>query len=87
MCAGKPGKYPALLRVPGAGVRGYAGAIVEAEKGMITLEIGIHGIPVTLEPSVYASLSREVFIDINIRIGTIVMKFIINASIWDVYVR
>lgn len=54
----KPGKYPALLRVPGAGVRGYAGAIVEAEKGMITLEIGIHGIPVTLEPSVYASLSQ-----------------------------
>ena len=52
----KPGKYPALLRVPGQGVRGYAGAIVEAEKGMITLEIGIHGIPVTLEPSVYASL-------------------------------
>lgn len=54
----KPGKYPALLRVPGAGVRGYSGAIAEAEKGIITLEIGIHGIPVTLEPSVYVSLSQ-----------------------------
>lgn len=54
----KPGKYPALLRVPGAGVRGYGGAIAEAEKGIITLEIGIHGIPVTLEPSVYANLAQ-----------------------------
>ena len=54
----KPGKYPALLRVPGAGVRGYSGAIAEAEKGIITLEIGIHGIPVTLEPSVYVSLGQ-----------------------------
>lgn len=83
----KPGKYPALLRVPGAGVRGYAGAIVEAEKGMITLEIGIHGIPVTLEPSVYASLSQGVFTDTISELGQFVMKFIINASIWDVYVR
>lgn len=54
----KPSKYPALLRVPGAGVRGYSGAIAEAEKGIITLEIGIHGIPVTLEPSVYVSLGQ-----------------------------
>lgn len=54
----KPGKYPALLRVPGAGVRGYAGAIAEAEKGIITLEIGIHGILVTLDPSVYANLGQ-----------------------------
>ncbi len=52
----KPGKYPALLRVPGAGVRGYGGNIAMAEKGMITLEIGIHGIPVNLDPSVYSSL-------------------------------
>jgi cephalosporin-C deacetylase-like acetyl esterase len=27
-----------------------------AERGMITLEIGIHGIPVTMDPSVYLSL-------------------------------
>lgn len=53
-----PGKYPALLRVPGAGVRGYAGAIAEAEKGIITLEVGIHGIPVTLDRTVYTALGQ-----------------------------
>ena len=38
-----PGKYPALLRVPGAGIRPYYGDIQTAEKGAITLEIGVHG--------------------------------------------
>ena len=52
----KEGKYPAILRVPGAGVRAYAGDIATAEKGFITLEIGIHGIPVTMDPSVYNNL-------------------------------
>jgi cephalosporin-C deacetylase len=54
----KEGKYPAILRVPGAGVRPYGGMIAEAEKGFITLEVGIHGVPVTLEPAVYDNLSR-----------------------------
>ena len=49
----KPGKYPALLRVPGAGVRPYFGVIDIAEYGIITFEIGIHGIPVTMEESFY----------------------------------
>lgn len=52
----KEGKYPALLKVPGAGVRPYGGDVAMAEKGMITLEIGIHGIPVTMEPGVYTDL-------------------------------
>jgi cephalosporin-C deacetylase-like acetyl esterase len=52
----KEGKYPALLRVPGAGIRPYKGDIANAEKGIITLEIGIHGIPVNLDESVYANL-------------------------------
>lgn len=52
------GKYPAILRVPGAGVRGYNGDVGNAEKGVITLEIGIHGIPVTLNPSVYNDLRQ-----------------------------
>jgi len=52
----KPGKYPALLRVPGAGIRPYNGDVATAEKGVITLEIGIHGVPVTMDPSVYANL-------------------------------
>jgi cephalosporin-C deacetylase len=49
----KRGKYPALLRVPGAGVRPYSGVIDLAEYGIITFEIGIHGIPVTMDESVY----------------------------------
>ncbi|MFN8353608.1 MAG: acetylxylan esterase [Spirosomataceae bacterium] len=57
----KEGKYPALLRVPGAGARPYNGDIITAEKGIITLEIGIHGIPVTMEPSVYADLMAGAF--------------------------
>lgn len=53
----KEGKYPALLRVPGAGIRPYNGDIATAEKGVITLEIGIHGIPVNMDLSQYANLS------------------------------
>jgi cephalosporin-C deacetylase len=53
----KPGKYPALLRVPGAGIRPYSGDITTAEKGVITLEIGIHGIPVTMDLNQYTVLS------------------------------
>jgi cephalosporin-C deacetylase-like acetyl esterase len=49
----KKGKYPALLRVPGAGIRPYAGHIAGADNGYITIEIGIHGIPVTMEQNVY----------------------------------
>lgn len=52
----KEGKYPALLRVPGAGIRPYAGDVRTAERGVITLEIGIHGIPLTLDPAVYGDL-------------------------------
>lgn len=54
----KPGKYPALLRVPGAGVRPYGGDIYTASKGAVTLEIGIHGIPVTMQQSVYDDLGQ-----------------------------
>jgi cephalosporin-C deacetylase len=53
----KPGKYPAILKVPGAGVRPYAGDARTAGMGFITLEIGIHGIPVNLDPEVYNNLA------------------------------
>jgi cephalosporin-C deacetylase-like acetyl esterase len=56
----KEGKYPALLQVPGAGVRAYAGDIANAEKGIITFQIGIHGIPVTMDPSVYLDLGSGI---------------------------
>lgn len=52
----KEGKYPALLRVPGAGIRPYNGDIATAEKGVITFEIGIHGIPVNMDLNQYAYL-------------------------------
>jgi cephalosporin-C deacetylase-like acetyl esterase len=52
------GRYPAILRVPGAGVRPYHGDVTNAEKGVITLEIGIHGIPVTMEEPVYDNLRQ-----------------------------
>ena len=52
----KEGKYPALLQVPGAGVRAYGGDIATAEKGIITFQIGIHGVPVDMIPSVYTDL-------------------------------
>lgn len=53
-----PGKYPAMLKVPAAGVRSYSGDVTSAEKGIITLEIGAHGIPVTLPEEVYSDLSQ-----------------------------
>ena len=54
----KPGKYPAILRVPGAGIRPYAGDSRTADSGIITLEIGIHGIPVNLDAQVYDNLAN-----------------------------
>lgn len=51
-----PGKYPAILRVPGAGVRPYPGDIATAERGAITFEIGVHGIPVNMAKPVYNDL-------------------------------
>jgi cephalosporin-C deacetylase-like acetyl esterase len=51
-----PGRYPAVLHVPGAGVRPYRGDTELAARGAITLEIGIHGIPVNLPQHVYDQL-------------------------------
>jgi cephalosporin-C deacetylase-like acetyl esterase len=51
------GKYPAVLRVPGAGVHSFTGDRALAARGVITLEIGIHGIPVNLPQQVYANLA------------------------------
>lgn len=52
------GKFPALLQVPGAGIRPYNGDVYKATQGVITLQIGIHGIPVILDPGVYQDLGR-----------------------------
>ena len=53
----KPGKYPALLKVPGAGARPYYGDTALAHKGIITFEIGIHGITVTQPNQFYYDLA------------------------------
>lgn len=52
------GRYPALLSVPGAGVRAYSGLAELAARGLITFQIGIHGIPVTQPQAVYDGLGR-----------------------------
>ncbi len=53
------GKYPAILEVPGAGIRPYRGRVDLAERGIISLQIGIHGMPVNLPQEVYDSLGRS----------------------------
>lgn len=50
-------KYPAILQVPGAGIRPYSGDLAKAARGAIVLQIGIHGIPIDMAPEVYANLS------------------------------
>lgn len=52
------GPFPAVLEVPGAGIRPYSGRMDLAEAGIISLQIGIHGIPVNLDPGVYQDLMR-----------------------------
>lgn len=51
----KKGSYPAVLQVPGAGIRSYRG--VNLGDNIITLEIGIHGIPMDMSQEVYRNLS------------------------------
>lgn len=50
------GESAAILYLPGAGVSKIQPAMQMAEKGVITLAIGIHGIPLTMEKQVYADL-------------------------------
>lgn len=52
----RPGKYPAMLVVPGAGVRPYFPSVATARKGVIHLTIGIHGIPVDRDSLLYNEL-------------------------------
>ena len=52
----KPGKYPAVYKVPGAGCRPYEGDLGWAARGVIVFEIGIHGVPVTNPRSFYTYL-------------------------------
>lgn len=52
-------QHPAILEVPGAGVRPYKGTADDyAKAGIITLQMGIHGIPVNLPDYVYNDLKH-----------------------------
>ena len=53
----KPGRYPAILHLPGAGVRPYTGDSWTAAMGVIVLDIGIHGISVTQPKELYDQLA------------------------------
>lgn len=59
----KEGKYPAILRFPGAGIGEKGGDIAHAAKGAIVLELGIHGIPVDLSGRIYSDLGSGVLSD------------------------
>lgn len=50
----KEGHYPAVIQVPGAGIRPYNG--VDYGENVISLEIGIHGISVNMPQEVYHNL-------------------------------
>lgn len=52
----KPGKYPAILYAPWAGVYAAVPEISAAEKGFITFSFNIHGIPNTLNKQAYTDL-------------------------------
>lgn len=59
------GPLPAVLELPGAGVRLYRGQRELAEQGLITLQMGIHGIPLDMPLSVYEDLNRGALLDYN----------------------
>lgn len=54
------GPFPAMMVPPGAGIRKLTGEKQWAERGFITLQIGIHGIPVTLPQELYAALGGAI---------------------------
>src|SRR5690606_16629108 len=55
----KEGKYPAIIRFPGAGVIPLSGDINTANKGFITLDLNIHSIPISQDREVYVNLQKN----------------------------
>ncbi|MBO7219868.1 MAG: acetylxylan esterase [Alistipes sp.] len=62
----KPGKHPAVLQVPGANVRSYKidKNLVDL-KSVVTLIVGIHGIPIDMKGDVYDNLKYGALKDYN----------------------
>jgi len=62
LCVPKaPGRYPAIFNPPGAGIHKIKGSPETAKEGIITLQIGIHGIPLNMEESEYKKLANTTF--------------------------
>ena len=61
----KPGKHPAILRVPGAGVRSYTPMTELDLANYVSLQVGIHSIPVNLPKDVYRNLARGALYNYN----------------------
>ncbi len=55
----KMGKYPAIIQYPGAGVWKKQADTNTAAKGFITLNVFIHGIPLTMPDSIYDILKSS----------------------------
>lgn len=55
----KKGRYPAIIRFPGAGWLPLSGDQKNAAEGFITLDLYIHGHPVTYEKSYYVNLQQN----------------------------
>ncbi|MBR6655144.1 MAG: acetylxylan esterase [Alistipes sp.] len=61
----KPGKHPAILRVPGAGVRSLTPMTELDLADFVVLQVGIHSIPVNLPKEAYRNLSRGALANYN----------------------
>lgn len=57
----KEGRYPAVIRFPGAGIRPLGGNSVLAGKDVITLDVYIHPYPANMERSFYDQLGQTTF--------------------------
>lgn len=51
-----PGRYPAIVQYPGAGIYAIDAPVSFAEKGFIAMAVGIHAIPNNLSADIYRDL-------------------------------
>ncbi|MCY4779615.1 acetylxylan esterase [Sphingobacterium sp. UT-1RO-CII-1] len=51
-------KMPVVVIYPGAGVRPYSANMKFAEANIITLQLGVHGIPINSDPGLYSALAK-----------------------------
>lgn len=59
----KEGKFPAIIRFPGAGVHPLGGNLTTADKEVITLDLYIHPFPTQWERKFYNVLRESAYID------------------------